>query len=124
MIEAVNHTSPEVLALRVYKKITSEDLEQLIPLLENQIHNHEDPHLLLTMEDFEGWENAEAFLEDLEMDRQYIGHFDRIAVVGQKKWQKWGTKLINPLSSEEIKYFPIDKVENAREWVEAKSHGE
>ena len=76
------------------------------------------------MDGFEGYESATTFWEDLKLDSEYIGYFDRIALVGDKKWQEWGTQLVNPLTKEELRFFSIDVKDKARVWIEDISHSE
>jgi len=118
MIEVNENTNRGVLALKASGKLTEQDLDELVPLLKRHIAESDDPHLLMIMEDFKGWKDAAAFWKDLQLDAEYIGYFDRIAIVGEKKWQEWGTRLMDPVIKEEMKFFPIDKVEDAWDWIE------
>ena len=52
------------------------------------------------MEDFNGWANAAAVWKDMQPDTEHIGCFDRIAIVGEKKCQDWGARLMNPITKE------------------------
>ena len=117
----VNASQDNILSINVSNKLTKGDLDDLVPLLKEKVAESDHPHLLMILEDFNGWKNAETFWKDLKLDNKYIGSFDRIAVVGEKKWQKWGTKLVNPITKEELKYFPIDQLDNAWEWI-SKEH--
>lgn len=117
MIE-VKDDNQNILAFKVSGKLTKSELDDLVPTLEKHVKKYEDPHLLMIMENFKGWDGAEAFWKDLQLDAKYIGHFDRIAVAGDKKWQDWGTKLVNPITKEELKFFPIDQTDEAWDWIE------
>ncbi|MDZ7691777.1 MAG: STAS/SEC14 domain-containing protein [Balneolaceae bacterium] len=123
MIEINEHSEHGILALKVSGTLTEDELEELVPSLEEHISESTHPHLLMIMDDFDGWENAAAAWKDLQLDAKYIGYFDRIAIIGEKKWQKWGTRLVDPLTSEELKFFPIEQADNAWEWI-SKEHEE
>lgn len=99
-------------------KLTKGDLDDLVPVLKKHISASKDPHLIMILEDFKGWEDTAAFWKDLQLDVEYIGHFDRIAVVGDQKWEEWGTRLVDPITKEELKFFPIDQAEDAWNWAE------
>lgn len=118
MIEVNEDSGNGVLALKISGKLTKQDLDDLVPSLEKHISSSKDPHLMMIMEDFKGWENAAAFWKDLQLDAKYIGRFDRIAIVGDKKWQEWSTRLVNPITKEELKFFPLEQARNAWDWVE------
>ena len=84
MIVIQDTSDPDVLALTVRQKIRKRDLNDLIPALERHSAEINDPHLL-RMEEFRGWEDTDAFWEDLKLDVEYIGEFDRVAVIGEKR---------------------------------------
>lgn len=122
MIEINENPGKQVLAFRVSGKLTQKELDELVPSLEKHSASSDDPHLLMIMENFEGWEDASAFLKDLRLDAKYINLFDRIAIVGDKKWHKWGTQLVNPVKKGKLKFFSIDQAEDAWNWTEDKNH--
>jgi hypothetical protein len=124
MINIQEHPNDNILSLKVTDKLTKEDLDNLVPHLKDHVNSADHPHLLMIMEGFEGYESATTFWEDLKLDSEYIGYFDRIALVGDKKWQEWGTQLVNPLTEEELRFFSIDEKDEARKWIEDISHSE
>ncbi|MCW9706259.1 STAS/SEC14 domain-containing protein [Fodinibius salsisoli] len=121
MLIVNNELQNGVLALRVTDKLTEGDLNDLVPVLKNQVDRTEDPHLIMIMEDFKGWDDAATFWKDLRLDAEYIGSFDRIAIVGEEKWQQWSTQLLNPLFNEELQFFSLDHAGSAWNWIR-KSH--
>lgn len=58
MIEINEHSEQGILALKVSGTLTEEELEELIPVLEQHISKSDEPHLLMIRDNFEGWENA------------------------------------------------------------------
>ena len=100
MVEVNGHPERGVLALKVSGTLTERELDKLLPSLEQHISSSDDPHLLMIMEDFNGWANAAAVWKDMQPDTEHIGYFDRIAIVGEKKCQDWGTRLMNPITKE------------------------
>lgn len=121
MIEINANADKDILAVKATGKLTKGDLDDLAPVLKKHVSRSDDPHLIMILEDFKGWEDTAAFWKDLQLDAEYIGHFDRIAIIGDKKWQQWGTRLMDPLFNEEMKYFSIDNADYAWNWIE-KSH--
>lgn len=61
--------------------------------------------------------NISGKLIKQDLDAAYIGYFDRIAIVGEKKWQEWGTQLVDAISKEELKYFYTEQAEKAWKWL-------
>ncbi|HCD52065.1 MAG: STAS/SEC14 domain-containing protein [Gracilimonas sp.] len=111
MIEVSELSDSSVLVLNISGKLTKQDLDELIPMLKNHISQSDDPHLYISMQGFKGWESVAAAWKDLNLDADYIGYFDRIAIVGEKKWQEWGTQLVDAISKEELKYFYTEEAD-------------
>jgi len=42
---------------------------------------------------------------------------DRVAIVGDRAWQEWGTRLSKPFFKAEMRYFERDKAADARAWL-------
>lgn len=118
MIEINAKADQAILSMKASGKLTRQDLEEVEPKLQNFTSLVDDPHLIMILEDFEGWEDAAAFWKDLQLDSEYIGYFDRIAVVGEQKWQEWGTRLLNPITKEELQFFPLEQADKAWEWAQ------
>lgn len=117
MIAIQDTPDPDVLALTVRQKIRTGDLNDLIPALERHTSEHDDPHLLIEMEEFRGWENTDAFWEDLKLDAVYNGEFERVAVIGEKRWEAWMTRFTDRLTSNEIRYFFPEEKTKAWNWI-------
>lgn len=117
MIEVNAETDHNILTIKASGKLSKEDLDDLESALKKFTTVSDDPHLIMVLEDFSGWEDTATFWKDLQLDTEYIGHFDRIAVVGDKKWQEWGTRLVDPITKEKLTFFPIDQANKAWDWL-------
>lgn len=117
MIEAKESMEPEVLALNIRRKLTKGDLNDLLPALKKHTDSFDNPHLFIGMENFQGWEDTNAFWKDLKLDAEHIGKFDRIALVGDKRWEAWLTRLTDALTGNEIRYFYPDAKGRAWNWI-------
>jgi len=63
------------------------------------------PMVIELASDFSGWDLG-GIWRDLKFDVKHQETFGRIAIVGDKKWQEWGTKLFDPLfPSAEMCFF-------------------
>ena len=79
-----------LVTVEVSGKLTQEDYEELVPSWRAVIARHGKMRLLFVMHDFHGWE-AHAAWDDLRFDVKHAGQVERIAMVGEKKWQDWMT---------------------------------
>lgn len=117
MIDVQEIQTPDVLEVKVTEKLSSADFDHLKPVIEKHIAESAHPKMLMVMEQFSGWDSAKTFWKDLKMDASYIGKFDRIAMVGDAKWEEWGTKLISPVLPAKIKFFKPEETQYALRWL-------
>ena len=66
--------------------------------------------------DFAGWD-LPGLWRDLKFDAHHQDSFGRIAIVGDAKWEEWGTKLSDPLIRAEMKFFESSQHQVAKSWV-------
>ena len=52
-------------------------------------------------------------------DFKYKNQYGRTAIVGDKKWEEWGTKISRMFFDSEMKFFYEDQSDDARNWVNA-----
>ena len=72
---------------------------------------------------FSGWDLS-GLWRDLKFDAKHQDKFGRIAIVGNKNWQEWGTKLFDPLfPSAEMRFFDSNEIDSAELWARA-GHGD
>ncbi|WP_052056044.1 STAS/SEC14 domain-containing protein [Myxosarcina sp. GI1] len=113
----MSESSGNVVGIKVSEQLTEQDYQTLVPLLEKAIGEHEKIRLLRDMDDFEGW-SLDALWQDLKFDSEHKNNIERLALVGDKQWEKWisqSTKLF----FEEAKYFDRDRAIKAWNWLRA-----
>lgn len=98
------------------EKLTDEDYDRLIPLLEEKIRSYGKIRWYFEMQEFEGW-SLSAMWRDLKFDFSNKENLERIAMVGDKSWEKQLTQLMKPFTGAEIKYFGTNDKEEARNWI-------
>jgi hypothetical protein len=97
-------------------KLSQEDYEVFVPLVESLIDQHGKIRVLFEMSDFHGWE-AGALWEDIKFDAKHHADIERIAFVGDKKWEQWMAKICRPFTAAGIKYFDASEINAAQEWI-------
>jgi hypothetical protein len=100
----------------VTEKLHKEDYACFVPLIEKAIGDHGKISLLFEMRDFHGWETA-ALWEDIKFDARNFAHFERLAIVGDKQWQKWMTGFCKPFTTGKVKYFDQSEKDEAMQWL-------
>ena len=110
--------SQDVVHIEVSKKLTRADYDELIPSWKEMIAQEGALRMVFIMKDFEGWEPGAAW-QDLQFDLEYASKIDRVAMVGDKRWEKWLTKLASFFVKADVKYFDATELSAAEQWIRA-----
>lgn len=115
-VEFAASTDSNVIVLRVSGKLTKEDYHLFVPELDKWIERHGKIRILLDMVDFHGWE-VSAIWEDVKVGVKHFNHIERIAMVGDKAWEKGMALFCKPFTFANVKYFDRADEEQARAWI-------
>lgn len=116
MLRILGQTQDNIIATKAIDKLTKSDYAMLLPVLVNRLQTYKKIRWYFEMENFTGWE-LEAFWQDVKFDIQHADDFEKIAMVGEKKWQERMTDLMKPFSEAEIKFFELEDRKIAFEWI-------
>jgi SpoIIAA-like len=97
-------------------RLTRSDYDRFVPEFERIVRARGPVRVLLELEDFHGWD-LPALWEELKFDTTHQDDMGRVAVVGEKRWQAWGTRLSKPFFRAETRYFDRDGAAEARAWL-------
>jgi hypothetical protein len=115
-IEIAEHVEGNVLEVRISGKLTADDYGKLAPEIGRLIAAHGKVRILLEMTDFHGW-TAGALWEDVKFDLKHFSDIERLAMVGEKAWQKGMSVFCKPFTSAEIRYYEQANLDRARAWL-------
>ncbi len=102
--------------VNVSGKLTQADYDQLVPSWKAVIAKNGKMRLLFVMHDFHGWEPGAAW-DDFRFDREHGSQVSRVAMVGEKQWQKWISQLGALFAATTVRYFDISDLDKAERWV-------
>lgn len=105
------------LEIHVSGKLAKADYEHLVPEFERLVKRHGKLRLLFDMSDFHGWEPA-ALWEDLKFDVKHFADIERLAMIGDKKWQHGMAMFCKPFTTATIKYFDQANAAEAYPWLD------
>jgi hypothetical protein len=108
----------KVLEVHVTGKLTHEDYQHFVPEFERLLKEHGKIRVLFEMIEFHGWEGA-AMWDDIKFDVKHFSDIDRLALVGDKKWEKGMSVFCRPFTTAKIRYFDHAVIAEARAWVES-----
>lgn len=107
-----------IVAARISGRLSREDYGRFVPKVEQVINEKGKVRVLFEMRDFHGWD-AGALWEDIKFDLKHFADIERVAMIGDKKWEKWMATFCKPFTKAEIRYFDHSKDDEARAWIEA-----
>lgn len=108
-----------ILHIQAKGELSEQGYDEFVPVFERVAGRKSGtvPMLIELSADFSGWDIT-GLWRDLKFDIRHKDQFGRIAIVGDKKWEEWGTKLTNPLFPDtEMKFFEPAERDLAEAWV-------
>jgi len=97
-------------------KLTTEFYEQFVPTVERQIEECGKLRILFVLRDFHGWA-AGALWSDTQFELKHAKDIERLAVVGEAKWEQFMAVFCRPFTSASIRYFDHAQLDEARQWL-------
>ncbi len=116
MIEQLKTDSPKVLGFRMSGKLHDADYKTFVPLVDAAIASEGKVRMLAEFHDFHGWD-AKALWDDIKFSTTHCTKIERIALVGDKAWEKWMTAVCKPFTMAKIRYFDASQESAARAWL-------
>lgn len=106
----------KLIEVEITGTLTKEAYQEFVPMTEAAIKKHGRVRMLVVMHDFHGW-TAGALWEDLKFDYKHFSHIERLAIVGETKWEHGMAIFCKPFTVALIKYFDRAQLEDARAWI-------
>ena len=116
MIEILSTDSDKVVAFKMSGKLHDADYKEFVPAVEAAIEAHGKIRMLAQFHDFHGWD-MHAMWDDTKFAAKHLTEIERIALVGEKTWEKWMAKVCRPFTLAKIRYFDIADIDQAWEWI-------
>lgn len=109
-----------LLEVRIRGKLVHADYERFVPEFERLLKLHGKLRVLFIMVDFHGWE-LPALWDDIKFDLKHLSDIERLALVGDTKWEKWMASFCKPFTNARIQFFKPDEEASARQWLQLES---
>ncbi len=116
MIETLQAPSAKILAFKLSGKLHDEDYKKFVPAVDAAIAEEGKVRLLAQFHDFHGWD-AHALWDDIKFSTTHCTKIDRIAIVGDTKWEAWMAKVCKPFTLAKIQYFDAANADAAWAWL-------
>jgi len=117
VIATIERESPNVVSFELTGKLHDSDYKQFVPTMEAILTAMGRVRLFIRLKDFHGWDLHAAW-DDFQFRLNHYADFERIALVGDRKWEKWMASFIKPFTKANVKYFDKSEVDAAWKWLE------
>jgi len=102
-------------AVRVTWKLIKADYERLVPEFDRLIEQHGKLRLLFELTGFKGWEPA-ALWDEVKFNVTHFADVERVAMIGDKKWEHGMTAFYKPFTEATVRYFDLADAAEAWKW--------
>ena len=94
------------LSLKAQGKLTHEDYKIITPIIDSALAKVNTPKVKVLFDglEFEGWE-ARAAWDDFKIGLKHGSEFEKIAILGNKKWLEWAANIGRWFIAGDIQYF-------------------
>jgi hypothetical protein len=117
MITRLDRSKDNVLGFTLSGKLHDEDYKHFVPAVDAAIATHGKVRLLAHFVDFHGWDFP-AMWDDIKFATTHCAKVDRIALVGDKRWEEWMAKVCKPFTVAHLRYFDAAQIEAAWAWLQ------
>jgi hypothetical protein len=115
-IELKEADGGKTLEVFVTGTLVKEDYDSLVPAVDHALAAQGRLRMLVVMHDFHGW-TPSALWEDTKFGARHFRDLDRLAMVGEAKWQHGMAVFCKPFTTASVRYFDHDRLEAARAWL-------
>ncbi len=97
-------------------KLTHEDYQVFVPMVDKALKEAKDleADLLVDMKRLKGWEFLAAW-DDFKFGVKHRNAFDKMAIIGSKKWEEQSMAMVSHLMKGKAKFFK--EREKALSWL-------
>src|ERR1035437_2699163 len=113
-INLTEENGGKMLVVHVSGKLTAADYEHFVPEFERLVGLHGKLRVLFDMTGFHGWTTG-ALWEDTKFAMHHFSDIERLAIVGEKKWQEGMATFCKPFTKATIRYFDHGSEEHTSE---------
>jgi hypothetical protein len=116
VIEILGGLPPHTVGFKMSGKLHDEDYKKFVPLVDAEIAKEGKVNILAQFHDFHGWD-AKALWDDIKFSTAHCAKIKRIALIGEKTWEKWMATVCKPFTTAKIRYFAAPQIDEAKKWL-------
>ena len=116
MIELIPGMPAHTVGVKLSGKLHDEDYKTFVPKVDAELAHGGKVNILAQFHDFHGW-NAHALWDDIKFSTTHCADIKKIALVGEKTWEKYMALVCKPFTMAKVKYFDAAELDAAKAWV-------
>jgi hypothetical protein len=116
VIEQLTGLPTHTLGFKMSGKLHDEDYKKFVPIVDTEIAKDGKVNVLAQFHDFHGWD-AKALWDDTKFSTTHCTKIKKIALVGEKAWEKWMATVCKPFTMAKIRYFDASEFDAAKNWL-------
>lgn len=116
MIEPLTGLPAHTVGFQMSGKLHDEDYKSFVPVVDAEIAKEGKVNVLALMHDFHGWD-AKALWDDIKFSATHCIKIRKVAIVGEKTWEKWMAAVCKPFTMAKVRYFEASEIDAAKAWL-------
>ena len=116
MIEQLTDLPVHTVGFKLSGKLHDADYKKFVPLVDAELAKEGKVNVLAQFHDFHGWD-LHALWDDVKFATTHCTTIERIALVGEKKWEEWMAKVCKPFTMAKVRYFDASEIDAAQAWL-------
>jgi hypothetical protein len=116
MVTPLPQSTGRLLGFKLSGKLHDEDYKSFVPIVETAIAKSGKVRMLSQFEDFHGWD-LHALWDDTKFSTKHCADIEKLAIVGDKIWEKWMSVICRPFTKSKIEYFDTKDIDRAWAWL-------
>lgn len=116
MIEQLTDLPSHTVGFKLSGKLHDEDYKTFVPQVDAALAKEGKVSVLAQFHDFHGWD-LHALWDDIKFATTHCTKIRRIAIVGEKAWEKWMAAVCKPFTMAKVRYFDAADIEAAKAWL-------
>jgi hypothetical protein len=116
MVELLSGLPAHTVGFKLSGKLRDEDYKTFVPLVDAEIAKEGKARLLAWFHDFHGWD-MHALWDDIKFATTHSTRIERVALVGDKAWEKGMAQVCKPFTMAKVRYFDAADLEAAKAWL-------
>ncbi len=116
MIEQISGLPAHTVGFKLSGKLHDADYKTFVPRIDTEVAKDGKVNVLAQFHDFLGWD-AQALWDDIKFSTTHCTKIRKIALVGEKSWEKYMAAVCKPFTMAKIQYFDVGQIDAAKAWL-------